>query len=261
MYRPLYDQLVPYYDLVEGRDWRGEVRLVACVLRKHGSETVVDLGCGPGYHVRALAKLGFNVVGVDISPRNILFARKRARQEHVHPRFVVGNYYNYQPRQTADATLCLNWSIPTRDDELRRFLNNTRSILRIGGLLILDYERIAEIVRKDLGRPMVNSWNVKGLVIVRVSVGSLVSNVLHSRDIYILYPHRNQTRSPDEAARYSRVRSSGLVQVYVDVSHVRFFSIPELRHFAVQSGFRLIENHVLPRNGYKRNYAVFERVS
>jgi SAM-dependent methyltransferase len=261
MHRPLYDQLVPYYELLEERDWRGEIRLIVSVLRKRRSEIVVDLGCGPGYHVRALAKVGFDTTGVDISRPNILFAKKRARQEHVYPRFVVGSYYDYRPRQSVDAALCLNWSIPTRDNEVRRFLRNTRSMLRIGGILILDYERISDIVWKDLGKPIVNSWDLKTLVIVRVSVGRMVSNVLHSRDAYILFPKINPPRLPDEVARYTRVRDSNLPQIYADSSYVRFFSIPELRQFAAESGLRLIANHVLPRNGYKRNYAVLQRVS
>lgn len=260
MHRPLYDQLVPYYELVEGRDWRGEVGLIVTILKEHGSRTVVDLGCGPGYHVSALGKRGFDATGVDISRRNILFARKRARQEHVHPRFVLGSYYDYRPRQIVDATLCLNWSIPTRDGELRRFLRNTRSMLRLGGILIFDYERISDIVWKDLSKPVVNSWNHKGSVIVRVSLGHMVSNVLHSKDVYILYSNRHPSRSPNEGARYRRVRGRNLAKTYMDSSYVRFFSISELRRFATESGFRLIANHVMPRNGYKRNYAVLAKV-
>ena len=258
MRRPLYDELVPYYEVIEGRDWRGEVKLIVSILRENRSETVIDLGCGSGYHVRALSKLGFKATGVDISMPNILFARKSAREEKVHPEFVVGSYYDCRPHETVDACLCLNWSIPTRDDELRRFLRNTRAMLRVGGLLILDYERISDIVWNELGKPVVSSWNLRELTIVRVSVGRMVSNVLHSRDVYILYPKRSRARVPNEVARYGLGRSSA--KVYVDSSYVRFFSIPELRRFAVRSGFQLIENHVLPRNGYKRNYAVLRKV-
>jgi SAM-dependent methyltransferase len=261
MHRPLYDQLVPHYELVEGRDWRGEINLIVSILRQHGSETIVDLGCGTGYHARKLAKLGFNATGVDISPRNILFARRTAKQERVHPNFVVGSYYRYRPRNPVDAALCLDWSIPTKDQELRRFLSNTRSILRIGGLLIVDYERISDIVWKDVGSPIVNSWNLKELMIVRVSVGQMISNVLYSRDVYILYPKRTQPIVPNELMRYRSPRRRNLAEVYVDCSYVRFFSIPEIRRFAAGSGFRLIANYQLPRNGYKRNYAVLERTS
>jgi SAM-dependent methyltransferase len=261
MHRPLYEQLVPHYELIEGRDWRAEVKLLVSILKEHGSHTIVDLGCGTGYHVRMLAKLSFDATGVDISKQNILFARRRAKKEKAHPRFVVGSYYQYRPAKRVDAALCLNWSIPTRDDEVRRFLSNAQSMLRIGGLLIVDFERVSEIVWRDVGKPIVNSWNLKELVIVRVSVGQILSNVLHSRDVYIIYPKRGQRGVPDEPSRYKAAHKQNLAEVYVDRSYVRFFSIPEIRGFATRSGFRLIANHQLPRNGYKRNYAVLERVS
>ena len=261
MQRPLYDQLVPYYQLIEGRDWRGEINLIASILREHESKAVVDLGCGPGYHVRRLGKLGFNATGVDISRQNILFARKMAEHEKVPARFVVGSYYHYRPREGVDAALCLNWSIPTKDRELRRFLSNTRSMLRIGGILLFDYERVSEIVWKDLGRPIVKSWNLKEFMIVRVSIGQMISNVLYSRDVYVLYPKRSPPTVPDELRRYRAARRKDLAEVYVDCSYVRFFSMPEIRRFAIRSGFRLVANHQLPRNGYRRNYAVLERVT
>ena len=184
-----------------------------------------------------------------------------ALREHVHPRFLVGSYYNYHPSQLFDAALCLNWSIPTKDRDLRRFLHNTRSMLRIGGLLIFDYERISDIVWKDLGKPVVNSWKIKGLTIVRVSLGRFVSNVLHSADVYTLFSHRDGARLPSETERYRSTWGRKPVKIYLDSSYVRFFSRSELRRFAAHSEFKLIANHVLPRNRYKRNYAVLERVT
>jgi SAM-dependent methyltransferase len=261
MERPLYDQLVPYYEVIEGRDWRREVALIVSILRGHGSRVIVDLGCGTGYHARRLTKLGFDATGVDISRRNIQFAKKKARQDKVHPRWIVGSYYDYRPSKTVDAALCLNWSIPTRDDDLRRFLANARSLLRIGGLLIFDYERVSQIVWGDVGKPMVNSWNLGKLVIVRVSMGHITSNVLYSRDVYVLYPKPAVKRVPTELTRYTAVRSRRLVYMFSDCSYVRFFSIAELRRFGTRFGFRMVGNYVLPRNGYKRNYIVLKRTS
>ena len=261
MRRPLYDQLVPHYELIEGRDWRAEIKLIVSILRKARAKTVIDLGCGSGYHARTLAKLGFKATGVDISMPNIRFAKNSAKEEKVHPQFVLGSYYDYRPGEKANACLCLNWSVPTRDNELRRFLRNTRSILHDDGLLILDFERISDIVRKDLNKPIVNSWSLKELTIVRVSIGQLTSNVLHSRDVYILYPKHKSIRAPDEMTRYRTDGSAKSVRVYVDSSYVRFFSISELKWFAARSGFRLVDDHVLPRNGYKRNYAVLTKIA
>jgi SAM-dependent methyltransferase len=260
MQRPLYDQLVPYYEVIEGRDWRRETSLVASILRKYKARSVIDLGCGTGYHVRSLTKFGFDSTGVDISRKNILFARKKAREENVHPSLVIGSYYNYRPRKPADAALCLNWSIPTRDDGLRRFLGNTCSFLKIGGVLILDYERVSQIVWEDVGKPIINSWDLKRVVIVRVSLGQMFGHVLYSRDLYILYPKPTNRRVPSELARYI-AQSKHAANVFEDCSYVRFYSMAELRKFGAGAGFRVVGNHVLPRNSYKRNYVVLKRVS
>jgi SAM-dependent methyltransferase len=259
MDRPLYNQLVPYYELVEGRDWQSEVSLIASFLRSQHSESVVDLGCGTGYHVRALAKLGFKATGVDISKQNILFARKMAKKKNVHPHFIVGNYYQFQPTQVFDAALCLNWSIPVRNDQVKRFLHNTSSLLRPGGHLIFDYERVSQIAWSDVGKPITESWNLGRELVVRVSVGQVASNVLYSDDVYIIYPKSSKPKEPSERSRYE-VADSGHVRMLLDRSCVRFFSVSEIREFAKGSGFKMVANFQLLRGKYKRNYAAVMKI-
>ena len=259
MHRPLYNQLVPYYEYVEGRDWQGEIRLITSILRKHGSKSVVDLGCGTGYHARALAGLRFEAVGIDISKQNILYARRKAKQEKVHPLFVVGSYYETRPDAIFDAALCLNWSIPVRDDEVKRFLDNTYSLLRPGGLLIFDYERISEIVWSDVGKAITESWDVGGKLIVRVSVGRVVSKVLYSKDVYIIYSKPSSVTAPSEPSRYQAKGTN--LQTYVDSSTVRFFSVAEIREFAEHSGFKMIRDSMIPRKKYRRHYAVLMKTA
>ena len=255
MQRPLYNQLVTYYEIVEGRDWQGEIKLITSILRNHESTSVVDLGCGTGYHARALAKSGFEVTGIDISKQNILFARIRAKQEKVHPRFVVGSYYAYRPDGIFDAALCLNWSIPVKDVEVKRFLDNTYSLLRPEGLLIFDYERVSQIVWSDVGKAITDSWDLSDKLIVRVSFGQVMSNVLNSRDIYVIYSKSSKLTAPSEPSRYQAPKGAQ-VQIYVDRSYVRFFSVSEIRDFAQHSGFKMIANFMIPRKKYRRYYAV-----
>ncbi len=259
MRRPLYDQLVNYYEVLEGRDWRSEIDLINSVLSNYGCRHVIDLGCGTGYHVRALTKLGFEITGIDTSMPIVRVARKRAAKEGIAPRFVVGSYYAFSSEKSYDAALCLNWSIPCRNDEVRRFLDNTSSLLRLGGLLIFDYEKTSEIVWDDLGNPIMESWNLDSELVVRVSVGQVASGVLSSRDAYLIYQRRGMPGVPNETSRYAAVRGNKDVQMYVDHSSVRFFSLSEIKKFARLSGFRLIGNHVLPRKKYKRNYAILEK--
>jgi len=259
MPRPLYNQLVPYYEFVEGRNWKDEVGLIVSVLRKHKAKSVVDLGCGTGYHARALTKSGFSVTGIDISKQNIRFARRRAKAENVNPRFVIRSYYHYRPDQQVDAALCLNWSIPVRDGEVKRFLANAHSMLRPSGLLLFDFERISQIVWKDVGKPIVESWNARNELIVRVSVGQIKSNVLDSRDLYAIYPKKSRPIAPDETLRYETAQGRGRVQVYLDHSYVRFFSMPEIRRLAGRSGFSIEASYMLPRNAYQRTYVVLRK--
>ena len=260
MHRPLYNQLVTYYESIEGRDWQGEIKLITSLLKNHESKSVVDLGCGTGYHVRALAKLGFEAAGIDISKQNIRFARRRAKQEKAHPRFVVGSYYEYHPEVIFDAALCLNWSIPVKDDQVKRFLDNTYSLLRPEGLLIFDYERVSQIVWSDLGKAVTESWDLGGKLVVRVSVGQVASNVLYSKDIYIIYSKSSKLTAPSEHLRYRAPRGTH-VQTYVDSSYVRFFSVSELRGFAQHSGFKMIANFMIPRKKYRRHYAVLMKTA
>jgi len=258
MNRPLYSHLVTYYELIEGRDWRKEINLLKSILKDHHCKSSIDLGCGTGFHARSLTKLGFEMTGIDISKQNILFARRKAKEENIRPRFIVGSYYKYHPSRHFDSALCLNWSIPVKDREVKRFLDNTHSLLRPGGLLIVDFELVSQIVWSDVGKAITDWWEQNGSVIVRVSVGHMIANVLFSRDVYMIYKKYAKQSRPDERSRYKA--SNPHVEIYVDRSCVRFFSMREMANFARRSGFRVTRSFLLPRNKYQRNYTVLERI-
>lgn len=64
---------------------------------------VADLGCGPGAHALALARRGYDVVGVDGSPRMVEVARTRAARDKVAARFDVDDVS--APLRFEDASL------------------------------------------------------------------------------------------------------------------------------------------------------------
>jgi SAM-dependent methyltransferase len=64
---------------------------------------VADLGCGPGAHALALARRGYDVVGVDGSPRMVEVARTRAAHDKVVATFDVHDVS--APLLFADASL------------------------------------------------------------------------------------------------------------------------------------------------------------
>ncbi len=56
-----------------------------------GAGTILDIGCGPGWTSRFLARAGHKVVGVDISERMIEIARERSARENASVEFRVGD--------------------------------------------------------------------------------------------------------------------------------------------------------------------------
>jgi SAM-dependent methyltransferase len=64
---------------------------------------VADLGCGPGAHALALARRGYDVIGVDGAPRMVQAARARAARDQVDVRFDVHDVS--APLRFADASL------------------------------------------------------------------------------------------------------------------------------------------------------------
>lgn len=64
---------------------------------------VADLGCGPGAHALALARRGYDVVGVDGSPRMVEQARARAARDRIDASFDVHDVS--RPLRFADASL------------------------------------------------------------------------------------------------------------------------------------------------------------
>lgn len=56
-----------------------------------GGKRVLDVGCGPGFWARHLARLGAEYVGIDISPRSAALARRSLELHGLHGRIEVGN--------------------------------------------------------------------------------------------------------------------------------------------------------------------------
>lgn len=69
------------------------------------SQTILDLGCGQGRDLFFLAKMGFNMIGVDHSTVGIEQLRKRALQESLKISVEVADIYDYPIPQEVDIVL------------------------------------------------------------------------------------------------------------------------------------------------------------
>ena len=98
---------------------------------------VADLGCGPGAHALALARRGYDVAGVDGSPRMVQAARTRAARDQADATFDVHDVR--APLCFADASLAgvLALLVLQHLPHPAAFIAEIRRCLRPGGHLLI----------------------------------------------------------------------------------------------------------------------------
>lgn len=98
---------------------------------------VADLGCGPGAHALALARRGYDVVGLDRSPRMVEVARTRAGRDKVDATFDVHDVSS--PLRFAGASLggVLAILVLQHLSDPGAFIAEIRRCLRPGGHVLI----------------------------------------------------------------------------------------------------------------------------
>jgi SAM-dependent methyltransferase len=84
-----------------------EVGYLVGALGLDPGQRILDVGCGPGRHSLALARRGFDVIGVDLSPHFVALARAAAAAEALTARFEELDVRALAYDAEFDAALCL----------------------------------------------------------------------------------------------------------------------------------------------------------
>jgi len=131
------------------------------VLRR-AAAPVLDIGCGPGRHVRALARRGVLAVGIDISPAAVRLARERGAA------VVHGSVFDRVPGAGAwRSALLLDGNVGIGGDP-RRLLCRVARLLAPDGHVLVETEppgTATRIVRARLETPAgASDWFAWALV-------------------------------------------------------------------------------------------------
>ena len=214
-----------------------ESRLVAKLLEKLGVDKgslILDLGCGNGRIAINLAKQGYKVVGVDVSPVFIEDALRKAREHGVHDKavFIVGDALDLERavgKYFFDATI-LYWStilgyyVDESVDE--RILRNIWDVTRNGGYLL-----ILNTVNYDI-------------IATRTALAPVESIMSDIGENYVLVekPRFDPTKSTFENT-WVFYRRKGKDLVYVDeVSFtMRAYTLHEIIKIAEKAGWKFQE--------------------
>jgi len=99
----------------------------------------LDAGCGTGNYSIELARRGYNVTGLDISPELISEAKKKLENKSLHLKFEIGDILKLSSEQKFDGILCRGVLNDIIDDISRReAFFSFAGALRMNAVLILD---------------------------------------------------------------------------------------------------------------------------
>ncbi|WP_432837801.1 class I SAM-dependent DNA methyltransferase [Dactylosporangium sp. CA-092794] len=130
------------YDLIyataAGKDYRGEARDIAELIRRHNptADSMLDVACGTGLHLSHLRHEFAHVEGLEISDAMRQAAVERLPGVAVH----AGDMRDFQLGRTFSAVTCLFSAIGYAQSvgELNQTLNCVAAHLEPGGVLLLE---------------------------------------------------------------------------------------------------------------------------
>lgn len=110
------------------------------LLKSVDGKDVLDLGCGTGRHVIALAREGFRVFGLDIVETAIEVAKERLQEEGLEAEVRVGNFYEKLPYEDNffDGVISTIAIHHARVFRIKRAIKEIKRVMRPGGILMIE---------------------------------------------------------------------------------------------------------------------------
>lgn len=109
------------------------------ILKKHGVEKVIDVGCGNGRNSLLLAKEGFNVVAFDYSAEALKTVRDRAKDEKLEVHTLLGTVKDMQmiPDGMFDAVISCHVVDLYKMHDIKKVVNELKRILKSEGIAMI----------------------------------------------------------------------------------------------------------------------------
>lgn len=98
---------------------------------------ILDVGCADGVHTTKLVEMGYNVIGLDVSPKYIHDGKMKAREKKLNMEFMRGDAENLPFKEnTFDYVLSMSvlMLLPSPYRAIREFAR----VAKLGGMVVVD---------------------------------------------------------------------------------------------------------------------------
>ncbi len=221
-YRELFDEryLLFFEDLVQQGAAVEEIDFIDQALALPGASRVLDLGCGFGRHAIPLAERGYDVTGLDLSPRQLEVARQLGEQLHVRVDWVERDMRDLSQLGPFAGCVCLYTAFGYfSDEENLGVLRAVRDVLAPEGRLLLHVNNSLALV----SRLPEESWSEAPRGVRREShcYDAMTARVISERT---LFAHRGE-------------------RLTLPTSSVRLYAPHELSRMLREAGFEVEQVH------------------
>jgi 2-polyprenyl-3-methyl-5-hydroxy-6-metoxy-1,4-benzoquinol methylase len=136
-----YAQYYDYFNLE--KNYKSESLYVDELIKKynHSTKRILDIGCGTGLHDIELSKLGYDVVGIDISEDMINVARSNAAKAGCKVDFLkdVNKQFSLEEKFDTVISLFHVMSYQTTMEQRNEIFSLVEKSLKMGGIFIFDF--------------------------------------------------------------------------------------------------------------------------
>lgn len=130
----LYDSLADEYKKREEMNLPLFIKeVIPRILTKVKKGKYLDLGCAVGVHMKVFEKLGFEVSGIDISPKMI----KYARQKNPSSEIILGNFASHKFKSKFDLILALAFVHLFPKKDVGKIFTKISSLLNKKGIAVI----------------------------------------------------------------------------------------------------------------------------
>ena len=218
-----------YYNLFyQDKDYLAESEYILKQIKmftKIRASSLLDLGSGIGTHGKLIAKQGFKVTGIELSPEMVTEANKVA---HKGFHSLVGDIRSFDFKQIFDVITALFHVVSylNTNSDLDKMFSSVTNHLEKNGLFIFDawYSPAVFAMRPDVRVKRLKSGNLE---ITRIAEPEEIPNENLVKVNYTIF-----VKDLDK----------GYSKDFSEVHPMRHYSLPEILFFANKHGFEMIHS-------------------